>query len=129
MPMNDETKRLQDRYDQDEIMGYICMDCWNDNYYAEKKRTVIVQFGYRVSHLVKKHGYKKSKLPKEYSLDESEDYGTRFSLKLKTNIVCPHCDEVLDRSVRILSSDFEHYHCFNKQCPYEKKHNHFYFNY
>lgn len=108
-----------DRYPKDQIIGYHCQECFFD--FRDKE--TIVQLGFRVAHLHKVHNFKKKDLPKEYKLEESEEFNSKYLLVLKNTLICPHCDQIMFKYVALDNTDFERWSCQNKLCKYKKAHN------
>ena len=59
---------------------------------------------------------------KESNFEESP-YNHLFALKLKCDMVCAHCDHILDKYASANNNDFVYLVCHNDDCSYKKKHN------
>lgn len=101
-----------------EVIGY---ECREDFYKYKKSKCTAIIKNLRVNHLVKRHGYKKSSLPKESNFNDLNE--RHFTLKLQCSVVCSHCDNIMNKYASD-KTEFVYYVCLNDDCSYKKQHNH-----
>ncbi len=100
-----------------EFKGFWCLSCHWDHH-----PTTI--FNYRRNHLVKVHQHFAQSLPKESDLEAKAPIDAdRFLILLGgKQIVCPHCNDKLQKYTTVDHSDFIIQSCNNEKCDYTKKH-------